>query len=93
MKRFAFTVILLAGMAHAQSPAKRAFTLADWYRVDDRAAAGDVAGWEVGGIHSHRGARSREQAAVRGLDSGDRWRITDANLSVKHREQYAALVA
>src|SRR5688572_31623160 len=33
MRRFFSAFVLLAGVANAQSPARRAFTLADWYRV------------------------------------------------------------
>ena len=33
MRRVFSALVLLAGVANAQSPSKRAFTLADWYRV------------------------------------------------------------
>ena len=74
MKRIAFTLILLAGVANAQSPAKRAFTLADWYRVTTmrQPAMSPDGKWVA--LHGHHRSRSGEQATVRSVGRRGGWR-------------------
>jgi hypothetical protein len=84
MKRLVCTLLLVAGTAHAQSPAKRAFTLADWYRVTTvrQPAMSPDGKWVAFTVTTVREAENKRQSEVwiAATDGGSPTRISPSNI-------------
>jgi dipeptidyl aminopeptidase/acylaminoacyl peptidase len=84
MKRCVYLLVLYAGTAVAQSPAKRAFTLSDWYRVTTvrQPAMSPDGRWVAFTVTTIREAENRRESGVWvvAADGGTPQRLTPAGV-------------